>query len=689
MSNEISFNGSALNPRQQEAVRYIDGPLLVLAGAGSGKTRVITRKIAYLIRECEISARHIAAVTFTNKAAREMKERVSALLDGRQSRGLKVSTFHTLGLTIIKRELAALGYKPGFSIYDSTDSLALIRELMRRDGGSDKGEAERVRWFISRWKSDFLVPEQVVEKLDGDDPLALLAARVYGEYSRHLKAYNAFDFDDLIMLPVLLFERQPDVLERWHNTIRYLLVDEYQDTNVTQYRLVKLLCGVRGALTVVGDDDQSIYAWRGANPENLARLQEDFPDLKVIKLEQNYRSMARILKAANHLISNNPHLFEKRLWSELGNGDPLRVIQARDEQHEAERVAAEILHHRFVNRTAFRDYAILYRGNHQSRLFEQALREHDIPYRLTGGTSFFSYGEVKDLMAYMRLLVNQDDDNAFLRVINTPRREIGPGTLEKLAGYASQRGISLFSACFELGLSHHLPDRAVERLRRFVHWVVDTADRANRGDPLAVIREMLTDIDYRLWLEESARDGRVAERRWENVEELLGWMERIAESGTDHKNLTDLVSHMTLMDILERNDEDEEARDAVALMTLHAAKGLEFPHVYLVGMEEGLLPHQTSVEEGNLEEERRLAYVGITRAQRSLTFTCAARRKKGGEMVECEPSRFLDELPEEDLEWHGGLKQRGNLSPEESRRRGKAHLAQMRSMLQKKGALSS
>ncbi len=686
MFRDTSSNNDSLNPRQREAVRYIDGPLLVLAGAGSGKTRVITRKIAYLIRECGISARHIAAVTFTNKAAREMKERVGGLLDRRLSRGLKVSTFHTLGLGILKRELEVLGYKPGFSIYDSVDTLALIRELMRRDVGDEKGAAERVRWYISRWKSDFVTPEEAAGAVDEGDPLSLVAARLYGEYSRHLKAYNAFDFDDLIMLPVLLFEQHSEVLERWRNTIRYLLVDEYQDTNATQYRLVRLLTGVRGALTVVGDDDQSIYAWRGANPENLAQLQEDFPNLKVIKLEQNYRSMVRILRAANRLISNNPHLFEKRLWSELGHGDPLRVIQARDEQHEAERVAAEILHHRFVHRTAFRDYAILYRGNHQSRPFERALREHNIPYRLTGGTSFFAYTEVKDLMAYLRLLVNQDDDNAFLRVVNTPRREIGPGTLEKLAGYAGDRGISLFAACFELGLAQHLPARSRERLQRFADWLVDIADRAARGDPLAVVREMLTDMDYRQWLEDSSRDGKAAERRWENVEELLEWMRRIAEDAPGHKSLAELVSHMTLMDILERNDDDAQETDAVALMTLHAAKGLEFPHVYLVGMEEELLPHRTSLDEGQLEEERRLAYVGITRAQRTLTFTCAARRKKGGELVECEPSRFLEELPQEDLEWLGGLKQRSNLSPEESRQRGRAHLAQMRSMLQKGNA---
>lgn len=576
MTNNTISGNDRLNPHQREAVRYIDGPVLVLAGAGSGKTRVITRKIAYLIQQCGIPARNIAAVTFTNKAAREMKARVSKLLDGKQSRGLKISTFHTLGLNIIKRELETLCYKPGFSIFDGVDSLALIKELMRRDFDDDKGIAEQARWSISRWKSDFIDPEQALEQVAQDDSASLVAARVYGEYTRHLKACNAFDFDDLIMLPVLLFEQHPDVLERWRNTIRYLLVDEYQDTNATQYRLVKLLTGIRGALTVVGDDDQSIYAWRGASPENLARLPDDFSNLKVIKLEQNYRSMARILKAANQLISNNPHLFKKRLWSELGYGDPLRVIQARDEQHEAERVAAEILHHRFISRTAFRDYAILYRGNHQSRQFEKALREHNIPYQLSGGTSFFAYTEVKDLMAYLRLLVNQDDDNAFLRIINTPRREIGLSTLEKLAAYTRERDISLFAACFEIGLTRHLPVRAVERLGRFCTWMVGMADRSSRGEPLVIAREMLVDMDYRQWLEETAKDKKSAERRWGNVEELLGWMKHIVENSPDHKTLADLVSHMTLMDIMERSDEDDSELDSVTLMTLHAAKGLEF-----------------------------------------------------------------------------------------------------------------
>ncbi len=503
---------SQLNPRQRAAVRYLDGPLLVLAGAGSGKTRVITQKIAYLISECGLTPRHIAAVTFTNKAAREMKQRVGALLSGKESRGLRVSTFHTLGLDIIRREHARLGYKPGFSIFDAQDSAALVRELMRKAFGDANGQAEQMQWQISRWKNAFVLPEEAAAQAAvSGEAHQVAAAALYAEYNRHLKAYNAVDFDDLIMQPVLLFRAHPEALDQWQNRVRYLLVDEYQDTNATQYQLVKLLVGARQALTVVGDDDQSIYAWRGAQPENLALLQEDFPTLEVIKLEQNYRSMGRILKAANRLIANNPHVFDKSLWSEMGYGDPLRVIRARDEEHEAERVVSELLHHKFTHRTAFRDYAILYRGNHQSRLFERVLREHRIPYFLSGGTSFFAYSEVKDVMAYLRLLANPDDDTAYLRVVNTPRREIGPGTLEKLGGYASERGISLFAASFELGLEQHLSARAVERLRRFGEWLVHMGDRAERGDPVAAARDLVGEVRYEAWLMDTSKDERQAD----------------------------------------------------------------------------------------------------------------------------------------------------------------------------------
>ncbi|WP_303907925.1 DNA helicase Rep [Thiohalomonas denitrificans] len=665
---------SNLNPSQDEAVRYIDGPLLVLAGAGSGKTRVITRKIGYLIKECGLSPRHIAAVTFTNKAAREMKERVGQLLVGREGHGLRVSTFHTLGLDIVRCELKHLDHKPGFSIFDAQDSAGLIRELLRREGGSD-GLDQEIQRRISAWKNGLVTPEQAVSH--ADDTASFAASQIYAEYNRHLKAYNAVDFDDLIMLPVLLFEREPEVLERWQNRIRHLLVDEYQDTNITQYRLVRLLVGLRGALTVVGDDDQSIYAWRGARPENLVELGKDFPGLKVVKLEQNYRSMGCILKAANRLIANNPHVFEKRLWSEMGYGEPIRVVRARDEEDEALKVVSSLMHHRFQKRTDFSDYAILYRGNHQSRLFEKALREQRIPYQLSGGTSFFSYSEVKDVLAYLRLLINPDDDTAFLRIVNTPRREIGPTTLEKLGNYASQRGIGLFSASFELGLTQILKERQLNRLRAFTEWMVAIGDRARRGDPLAAMREMVQEIGYESWLRDTCPSLKQAERKMKNVEELFDWIARMAGKEDGEPDLGELVAKLTLMDILERNEEDED-RDRVRLMTLHAAKGLEFPNVFLVGMEEELLPHRTSIEEDSIEEERRLAYVGITRAQQNLTLTLANRRRRGGEVVRCEPSRFIAELPEEDLKWEGA----GIEAPaEEKQERGKAHLAALRGML--------
>lgn len=669
----------SLNPRQLQAVRHLDGPCLVLAGAGSGKTRVITQKIVYLIEECGVAAHNIAAVTFTNKASREMKERVGQLLKGKAARGLQVSTFHTLGLNIIRQELKTLGYKPNFSIFDAQDSAALIKELLRREYGDDGGVVEEMQWQISRWKSALITPAEAPADAEGDAS-KLAAAALYEQYQRALKAYNAVDFDDLILQPARLFSEHPEVLERWQNKIRYLLVDEYQDTNSSQYQLIKTLAGVRGAITVVGDDDQSIYAWRGAEPENMLLLQKDYPNLTVIKLEQNYRSTGLILKAANALIKNNPHVFDdKSLWSELGYGERIKVITLRNDEHEAEQVISELISHKFQKRTKYSDYAILYRGNHQSRLIERALREQRVLYHITGGTSFFSHTEVKDIMAYMRLLANPDDDAAFLRAVNTPRREIGPTTLEKLGNYATERGQTLFAASFELGLEQHMSEKAVQRVRRFTEWLVDIGDRAKRGDPIHVVKDLLTEINYEAWLNDSSKDLKQAEKRMANIWELMTWMQRVFEASDEDKSLADLVNHMALMDMLDRN-EDDDAGDRVSLMTLHASKGLEFPHVYLIGMEEEILPHRVSLEEGNVEEERRLAYVGITRAQKTLTISLCARRKRAGELLEMIPSRFLDELPEEDLEWRGiGQK----VDPEESQERGKAHLANLRGMLGK------
>ncbi|WP_114974352.1 DNA helicase Rep, partial [Vibrio cholerae] len=616
-----------LNPRQDEAVKYVSGPCLVLAGAGSGKTRVITNKIAYLVQQCGYKARNIAAVTFTNKAAREMKERVAQTLGKGESRGLMVSTFHTLGLNIIRREFKALGLKAGFSLFDDQDQLALLKELTEKQLDGDKDLLRLLLSTISNWKNDMLTPPQAKAMAKGEQQQ--LFAHCFELYQKQMQSYNALDFDDLILLPVLLLRSSEEVRQRWQNRIRYLLVDEYQDTNSSQYELVKLLVGERGRLTVVGDDDQSIYSWRGAKPQNLVLLGEDFPSLKLIKLEQNYRSTSRILRAANILIANNPHVYQKALFSELAEGEKLKVILANNEDHEAERVTAEIIAHKFLNRTEYRDYAILYRGNHQSRLIEKSLTQNRVPYKLSGGTSFFARAEIKDIMAYLRVLVNPDDDNAFLRIVNTPKREIGPATLEKLGSYANMRGKSLFTASFELGLEQHLSGRGLENLRRFTEWLVAIADNAERGNTVEAVRSLVRDIRYEDWLYETSASPKAAEMRMKNVSDLYSWIVADLEGDNpdqQEKTLKEVVQRLTLRDMMERGEENDDS-DAVQLMTLHASKGLEFPYVYLIGAEEGILPHQTSIDEENVEEERRLMYVGITRAQRELTFmVCKERR---------------------------------------------------------------
>ncbi|EME0895244.1 DNA helicase Rep [Vibrio parahaemolyticus] len=669
-----------LNPRQDEAVKYVSGPCLVLAGAGSGKTRVITNKIAYLVQQCGYKARNIAAVTFTNKAAREMKERVGQTLGKAESKGLMVSTFHTLGLNIIKREYKQLGLKAGFSLFDDQDQMALLKELTEKQLDGDKDLLKQLLSTISNWKNDMLTPEQAKAMAKGEQQQ--LFAFCFEMYQKQMKAYNALDFDDLILLPVLLLRNNEDVRQRWQNRIRYLLVDEYQDTNTSQYELVKLIVGERGRLTVVGDDDQSIYSWRGAKPQNLVLLGQDYPNLRLIKLEQNYRSTSRILRAANILIANNPHVYEKSLFSEIPDGEKLKVLLAKNEEHEAERVTGELIAHKFLNRTEYRDYAILYRGNHQSRLIEKSLMQNRVPYKLSGGTSFFACAEIKDIMAYLRVLVNPDDDNAFLRIVNTPRREIGPVTLEKLGSYANMRGKSLFEASFEMGIEQHLSGRGLENLRRFTQWLVAIADQAERGNTVEAVRSLVRDIHYEDWLYETSASPKAAEMRMKNVSDLYSWIVADLEGDNydqEEKTLKEVVQRLTLRDMMERGEEDEDS-DAVQLMTLHASKGLEFPYVYLIGSEEGILPHQTSIDEDNVEEERRLMYVGITRAQRELTFTMCKERRQFGELIKPTQSRFLDELPFDDVEWEVNKKP---VSQEERMAKGQAHIANLRSMFKK------
>ena len=669
-----------LNPQQQQAVEYVSGPCLVLAGAGSGKTRVIINKIAHLIGKCGYLPKQIAAVTFTNKAAREMKERVAQSIGKESSKGLIVSTFHTLGFDIIKREYKHLGFKANMTLFDEHDQMALLKELTADLLQEDKELLRTLIDRISNWKNDLCSPQQAIAL--ARDKQEQTFAHCYDRYNKQLRAYNALDFDDLIMLPTLLFKQNEEVRSKWQEKIRYLLVDEYQDTNTSQYELIKLLVGERARFTVVGDDDQSIYSWRGARPQNMVRLRDDFPALRVIKLEQNYRSSQRILHCANILIDNNDHVFDKKLFSNLGEGEKLQIIEAKNEEHEAERVVGELIAHRFIAKTHYRDYAILYRGNHQSRLLEKILMQNRIPYKISGGTSFFSRAEIKDMMAYLRLVVNQDDDAAFLRIVNTPKREIGTATLEKLGSLAQEKHVSLFEAIFDFELIQRVTPKAYDALQKFARWIVELNDEIQRSEPERAVRSMLTSLHYEEYLYEYATSPKAAEMQSKNVATLFDWVADMLKGDefNEPMNLNQIVTRLTLRDMLERGEEEDDS-DQVQLMTLHASKGLEFPHVFLIGMEEGILPHQTSIDEDNVEEERRLAYVGITRAQQNLWFSLCKERRQFGELIRPEPSRFLLELPENDLQWE---RDKPPLTAEQQQVKTQSHIANLRAILRRK-----
>jgi len=648
--------GEGMNPAQRQAMLYLDGPCLVLAGAGSGKTRVITQKIAYLLRDCGYMARNVVALTFTNKAAREMAARIHGLVDRKTAKGLTVSTFHSLGVRMLREEARHVGLKAQFSILDSDDALAIIQELLAT---TDKGRLRAVQTTISLWKNALLDPDAAEQAAATAGEAE--AARIYRSYDATLKAYQSVDFDDLIRLPAQLLARNTEMCEKWQNRVRYLLVDEYQDTNVCQYRLVQLLTGPRAMFTAVGDDDQAIYAWRGATIENLAKLTTDYPALKVIKLEQNYRSVQRILAAANQVIGRNPKLFEKTLWSDLGTGEPITVTAMDNEEHEAESVAMHVSASRFERRAQWQDFAILYRSNHQARILEQALRNLKIPYTISGGQSFFDKAEVRDILAYLRLIANDADDPAFIRAATTPRRGIGQASLQTLGKYAAERNIPLYQAVFEQGLQAHIAARQLEPLRTFAEFIARMQWRAGRGrdgvtpssaEPAgALLDDLLGAIQYERYLYDTLEE-RPAQTRWQNVLELTGWLKRKADE--DGMTLFELVQHVALVTLLERGEDEEP--DAVKLSTLHASKGLEYPHVYLTGVEEGLLPHLgKDDEEGDpakaaesletrIQEERRLMYVGITRAQRSLRLSWCKRRRRAREDLVREPSRFIEEM---------------------------------------------
>ena len=658
-----------LNPAQREAVRYLDGPLLVLAGAGSGKTRVIAAKIGHLIERGHEAGR-IVAITFTNKAAREMRERVDGQLRdaGRRDAATEVSisTFHALGLRIIRSNATTLGLKHRFSVLGPDDTQAIVAELLAT---TDRGRARAAQWRISGWKNALLAPSAALAQAQGDDELA--AARAFQRYDDTLRAYQAVDFDDLIGLPLTLLESDAGAAAHWRERCGHVLVDEYQDTNPAQYRLLRLLTGDAGAFTAVGDDDQAIYGWRGATIENLAQLQRDYPTLKVVKLEQNYRSTVRILRSANALIANNPKLFDKKLWSDLGHGEPIRVAAAATDEAEADLVVRRISAHRFEQRAQYGDYAILYRGNHQAKVFEQALRGQNIPYTISGGQSYFDRAEIKDIVAYLRLVANGDDDPAFIRAITTPRRGFGATAMERLGKVAARRHESLFAAAVAPEAATEVPARQHEVLTLFCALINDLEFRAAREPAGRLLDELLKTIGYEEWLL-AENDGPVAEARWKSVQDFVGWLTRKGES--DNRNLLELTQMIALITTLEGR-EGEQA-DAVRLSTLHAAKGLEFPHVFLVGLEEGILPHRESIDAGTVEEERRLMYVGLTRAQRSLHLSYCVKRRRAGEWFTSAPSRFLDELPAEDLRRAGA-----KLPPDEAaaeKANGLARLKQLR-----------
>lgn len=675
---------SHLNDKQQKAMKYTQGPLLVLAGAGSGKTSVITQKIAYLVKQCRIPAHRITAMTFTNKAAREMKERVTQLLSREEAKGLSVSTFHTFGLNLLRIELKHTPLKNNFSILDADDCKRILMDLMHRDnlsGAESKELIAKAMKKISDWKNDLIVPEQAHSTCETPEDVQF--AHLYQLYERNLRAYNAVDFDDLIVLPTRLLQENAEVRDKWQNRTRYLLVDEYQDTNTAQYILVKLLVGVMGQFTAVGDDDQSIYAWRGAKPENMALLKEDFPNLKVIKLEQNYRSTSRILKAANAVIEHNPHIFDKKLWSDKGHGEVIRIITCRNDDDEAERVVKDLMTHKLMNGKNWKDYAVLYRGNFQARILETQLRQMQIPYKLSGGQSFFARAEIKDVMSYLRLIINPEDDSAFLRIINTPKRAIGPVTLEKLGLFAQENHLSLLGASSDQRLSMVLPKKAMTQLHEFADFVQTfTRELLDDDEPVPKVRQMMNEAGYIDYIREQAATPAQEKSKLDNIESLYNSIQNLLNrtDDVDDKNIESVIRKLVLLDLLEQQQEEEDT-DKVNLLTLHAAKGLEFPFVYIMGLEEELLPHKNSIAADTIEEERRLMYVGITRARQGLTLTLAEQRKNGGQMKQMTPSRFLDELPQDELEWLGRKKKlAANVDPKEQAQQ---YLANLKALLKR------
>lgn len=662
-----------LNAPQQQAISHLFPPLLVIAGAGSGKTRVITEKIIHLLKNRNSPTQYIVAITFTNKAANEMRTRLRQALPNQSTKSVIISTFHSLGLMLLKQEHAFFNLNERFSIFDEADKKNILQQLTESNYPNFTDKIDFFSQHISQWKNLLLSPEQLNEQIINKD--TQVAAQLYNEYSKTLTLYNAVDFDDLIYLPVLMLQSDPKKRSRWQNKIGDLLIDEYQDTNQAQYIFIKLLMTSNTTLTIVGDDDQSIYAWRGAQVENINQLKHDFQNLNIIKLEQNYRSTQRILRAANKLISHNPHTFTKKLWSNLALGDCIRIMPCESEQDEAAKTIQD-LQKKIHSGMRYSQFALLYRSNHQARLFETMLREHNIPYTISGQLSFFSRTEIKDLMAYFKLMINPNDDASFLRIINTPKRSIGNSTLQSLSQYAKRRNQSLLLSSQELGLQQILSKKLFKNLNEFIQWFNYHAQQICQTTNIQPIHNFLKELHYDEWIRQQHSQQKTVKNKLKHIDELIHWLTNLLNK-TPSKPFSNIIQHLSLLDILE-GQQDNTQDDTVQLMTLHAAKGLEFPNVYLVGFEEEILPHHNSLEGEALNEERRLAYVGITRAQKTLTLSYANKRKKNGELVSCSPSRFLKELPKDDVTWQSSVKK---YSQEETNILAKDNLAKIKAAL--------
>ncbi|QCI20130.1 MAG: DNA helicase Rep [Buchnera aphidicola (Brevicoryne brassicae)] len=639
-----------LNFAQKNAIKFINGPCLILAGAGSGKTKVIVNKIIYLINYCQYTPDNIAAVTFTNKAAYEMRIRLSEYLDVAKIKNMIISTFHSLGLKIIKQEINSLKFNANFTLFDEKDQIMLLKKICDKQVKNDLKLLKKINFMISYWKNKFFTPLEV--KLLAKSNSEKYFSDIYDKYNTYLYKSNILDFDDLICIPTILLKKNKEIKNRWQNKISYLLVDEYQDTNNSQYEFIKVLTDINSNFTLVGDDDQSIYSWRGANPKNIFLLKKDFPDLKIIKMEHNYRSSGRILKAANSLISNNIHFLQKNLFSQLQYGNFIKVIIAENEENEAKKIAKKILLQCSKKSVKYQDYAILYRGNYQSRILEKVLIKENIPYNISKNSSFFSHPEIKDLLSYLRIIINKNDNSAFMRIINVPSRKIGIITLKKIENWANKKNKSLYEASNDIELKNFLNKKTFDKIKNFI-LLIESFIKLSFLKPSIILDKIINEIEYETWLSKIIKEPKKVKDSINNIHTLSTWIKNMIKGDELEKpmSLSKIIARMTLRDMVEQNTKKDSEKNQVQLMTLHASKGLEFPSVFMIGMCEGVLPNHKSINDNNIEEERRLTYVGITRAQKQLFFTYCSTRNQYGQILDMLPSRFLFELPQEDLKW--------------------------------------